>query len=135
MRKLASTLVAVAACGIGPGAGAEGLSGARPMVCAATTVFVCAPGAGCLTGPPDAVNLPTFWHVDPAAKRVRSRRGGGQERISAIDSVIERAGHIVLHGTDEGFAWSVSIDVDSGKMLFTGGKDAGYVVFGECTTP
>ena len=91
--------------------------------------------AGCVTGAPDAVNLPTFWRVDPGAKTVESRRADGSERTSAIDLMAMEGGRFVAQGSDEGFGWSLSVDSETGKMLLSGGSEQGYLVFGECTTP
>ena len=134
MKRMTMLAVAVAAA-LSAGAGAQPLDGKQPVLCAATTVFVCEPEPGCVTGAPDAVNLPTFWRVDPGAKTVESRRADGSERTSAIDLMAVEGGRFVAQGSDEGFGWSLSVDAETGKMLLSGGSELGYLVFGECTTP
>jgi hypothetical protein len=66
---------------------------------------------------------------------VKSRTAERGERTSAIESVTVEGGMLVLQGSDEGFGWNVSIDAATGKMLMSGGRDTGYLAFGECTTP
>ena len=83
----------------------------------------------------EAINLPTFWRVDPKAKVANSRRPDGSERLSRITNVSTEGGKLVMQGSDGGFGWTVSVDVTSGKMVLTGGSETGYLVFGECTTP
>lgn len=129
--KLLATLVLGSAT---TGAMAAGLDGTVPLICAATTSVVCAPSGKCVVGAPTAVNLPTFWHIDPVAKVARSKRQGSEERNSSITTVAAESGKLILQGSDEGFGWSVSIDATSGSMVLTGGSDVGYLVFGECTT-
>ncbi len=112
---------------------AQGLDGDGPMLCAATTAAVCEQNKSCVQGSPEAVNLPVFLWVDPAAKSVKSKRGGGEMRSSSVSTVVAGGGKLVLQGSDDGFGWTVTIDQASGKMTFTGGGDVGYVVFGNCT--
>ena len=132
VKMLAALLLGTAASG----ATAGGLDGKGAMICAATTTIVCASRGECVSGTPEAVNLPTFWHVDPAAKVARSKRpGAAAERVSKITTVAVQAGKVVMQGSDDGFGWSVSVDAASGKMVLTGGSDIGYLVFGECTAP
>jgi len=135
MNKTTGSLVALLLAGAAGGVPAEGLDGKTAMICAATTTVVCARGGECVSGTPEAVNLPTFWHVDPVGKVAKSRRPGGEQRTSAIKTVSLEGGSLVLQGSDEGVGWSVSVARDSGKMVLTVGSDIGYLVFGECTTP
>lgn len=130
-KALAAVLLGVAASAVT----AEELNGSGSFICAATTAFVCSRQGTCVTGTPEAVNLPTFWHVDPVAKQAKSRLPGGVERVSAITTVTLDSGTLVVQGSDDGFGWSVSIDTQSGRMVLAGGNDTGYLVFGECTTP
>jgi len=128
----------LAALGLGAmasGAGAAALDGESRIICAATQAVVCESAGDCVTGAPEAVNLPVFWHVDPKAKQVRSRTQANGERTSAIKSVTPEGGKLVLQGSDEGFGWSLTVDTSSGRMLLSSGSDVGYLVFGECTTP
>ena len=135
MSKTSKTLAALLLPAAASGVAAEGLDGTSPMICAATTSIVCARQGQCVSGAPEAVNLPTFWHVDPAAKTATSRRPGGAVRSSAIRTVSLEGGTLVMQGSDDGFGWTVSVDGSNGKMVLTGGSETAYLVFGECTTP
>ena len=135
MRVNKVTLVMLAASAVCAAASAHALDSSQKMICAATTVYVCDASSDCVTGAPGAVNLPTFWHIDPGAKVISSKQAIESRRTSSIDTVAEEGGHIVLQGSDEGFAWSISIAKETGRMLATAGRDTGYLVFGECTTP
>ena len=131
MRVVAALALGAAASG----AGAAGLDGESRMICAATQAVVCQSAGDCVTGAPEAVNLPVFWHVDPKAKVVKSRTAERGERTSDVTTVETEGGHLVLQGSDEGFGWSLTVNSASGAMLMSGGQDVGYLVFGECTTP
>ena len=128
-------LAALALGAAATGAAAEGLDGKSRMICAATQAVVCQDAGDCVTGAPTAVNLPVFWHLDPAKMTVRSKGADGSERSSAIDTMNSEGGKLVMQGSDEGFGWSLAVDAASGRMLLAGGKDVGYLVFGECTAP
>jgi hypothetical protein len=135
MSKTTKTLTALLLSAAAGGVAAEGLDGKSPMICAATTSIVCARQGQCVSGTPEAVNLPTFWHVDPTAKVAKSRRPDGEVRRSGIRTVSMEGGTLVLQGSDEGFGWTVSVDSSNGKMVLTGGSETAFLVFGECTTP
>jgi hypothetical protein len=134
MNKATRLWVTLALGAASASAAAEGLDGTAAMLCAATSSVVCASGETCVAGAPGTVNLPVFWHVDPVAKTVRSKSADGSKRESAIATVSSSGGKLVMQGADEGFGWSVSIDPSSGAMVLTGGRDVGYLVFGECTS-
>ncbi len=113
---------------------AGNLDGSGPLLCAATSTAVCEQHKDCVQGPPEAVNLPVFWRVDPANKTVQSKRQDGEQRSSSVATMATDESTLVLQGFEKGLGWSVSINRASGKMILTGGRDAGYVVFGNCTT-
>ena len=104
-------LAALALGAAATGAAAEGLDGKSRMICAATQAVVCQDAGDCVTG------------------------ADGSERSSAIDTMNSEGGKLVMQGSDEGFGWSLAVDAASGRMLLAGGKDVGYLVFGECTAP
>lgn len=133
MINMAKTLGAFVLAAASTGAVAEGLDGSGPILCAATSTAVCEQHRECVLGPPEAVNLPVFWHVDPVTKTVKSKRGAGEVRSSTVTTVTKNGGMLILQGSDEGLGWSVSINPSSGKMVLTGGRDIGYLVFGTCT--
>jgi len=127
------SLTGLALATLASAAVAADLDGKSRMICAATQAVVCESAGDCVTGAPGAVNLPVFWQFDPAAKAVTSRVHAGGERTSAIDIINHEGGKLVLQGSDEGFGWSMTVDSADGRMLLTGGRDVGYLVFGECT--
>ena len=133
MRHSLKTMAALALGAACTGAAAEGLDGTTPILCAASTVVVCARPGECVVGPPEAVNLPVFWHIDPAGKTIQSKRESGETRKSGITTVSASGGKLVLQGSDEGLGWSVSVEQANGRMVLTAGREDGYVVFGACT--
>ena len=115
--------------------GAQGLDGTGKFLCAATSSVVCERSGKCLSALPETLNLPVFWHVDPVAKTVQSKRPDGVVRSSQIAAVALSGEMLVMQGSDDGFGWSVSIERASGGMVLTGSRDLAFVVFGNCTAP
>jgi len=112
---------------------ADMIDGAKPFICAATTATLCEPHADCTQGPAESVNIPLFLRVDLKAQAVESIREDGARRVSKVTSTEESDGHMILHGSEQGLAWSASISKKTGKMIVTGGRDNGFIVFGACT--
>ena len=113
---------------------ASAFDGAAPLICAATTSAVCEENADCVQGPPTAVNLPLFWRLNFAEKMVTSAHDAGHKRTSSIGTTLADGGRLVVQGIEKGFGWTMSIDQTTGTMVMSGGREAGYVVFGGCTT-
>ena len=79
MMNKAIGVAALLLIGNGSAAFAAGaLDASAPLLCAATSTVVCEQHNDCVQGPPEAVNLPVFWRVDPVKKTVQSKRQGGE---------------------------------------------------------
>lgn len=112
---------------------AGAFDGSAPLICAATSAAVCDEGADCVQGSAKTVNLPLFWRLDFANKVAESAGDAGNKRRSKIVTVTADADRLVVQGSEKGFGWNMSIDQATGNMVMTGGRVAGYVVFGGCT--
>lgn len=113
---------------------AAAFDGKAPLICAATSSAVCEENTDCVQGSPTAVNLPLFWRLNFAEKMVTSAHDAGNKRSSSIGTTLVDGERLVVQGIEKGFGWTMSIDQATGNMVMSGGREAGYVVFGGCTT-
>jgi len=131
MRKpLHSRLVAIALGALFTHAavGAD-FDGSKPLICAAIEANDCAFGANCIKGVAEDVNLPQFVRVDLTDNTITARG-----RTSAIRNHTRASGMLVIHGFENGRAWSITISERSGKLVGAiAGDEEGFLVFGACT--
>jgi len=134
MSNLTIAGMSIVLCTAATAAAAADLNATQPLLCAARSAAVCEEHGACATTLPEAVNLPAFWKIDPAAKTVESRRADSDTpRTSQISKVALSGGWLILQGDEDGLGWTVTIAADTGKMILSGGRDIGFVVFGACT--
>ncbi|MDH3997627.1 MAG: hypothetical protein OET90_02205 [Desulfuromonadales bacterium] len=118
---------------------AQNFDGKTPMLCALVDVNECHPGEDCQRFSAASVGLPTFVKVDVEGQVLRSA-DPDTEKVTAIKSVARIDGNIILQGAEDGdseeddsVGWTLSIDQESGKMIFSASRElAGFVVFGSC---
>lgn len=107
--------------------------GKTPLICALTDLQSCAPDHGCRRASASDVNMPTFLHIDIAAKAINGQRPDGEKVTTAIETVQQNSQGLVLQGIDGGRSWNAVIDADGQLSVAAIGIDAGFLVFGECT--
>lgn len=75
------------------------------------------------------MGAPGFMRIDFAKKVVV-----GPKRTSPIVSIEMTTAQVLLQGTELGFAWSIALDRESGRMIATIADRAGaFLMFGACT--
>lgn len=123
---------------------AEKYDGSKPLVCSVIDVIECAPGGDCLRSDAASVNLPYFVRVDVAEKTLKVPQHEGNVRVSPIKMVtMHLDGKMILQGAEDGsrleddaIGWTMSIDEDDGRMIFSASREqVAFVVFGACTLP
>ena len=122
-------------------AAAGDFDGAKPFLCASTSVIECEPVAGCMQVAPESISAPQFLHIDAKAKRVKTTRGAGDKRSTQIKRVEHVDGKLIMQGAEDGvegvrdgLGWTVAVAEDTGKMVLTAsGDQVGFVIFGACT--
>ena len=105
--------------------------GSVPLVCAPIDIMECSAGGACDRRTAEEVNLPQFIHVDLKAKTLTAADGSRSAPIPQID---QTGGRTILHGGQEGRAWSMVIEGDTGRL--SAGvveREGAFVVFGACT--
>ena len=109
---------------------------AKNLLCATIETFDCVPGGECLRGTAMNVNLPQFIRINFKEKKISGIRESGEVLTTKIENMARIDGRLILQGIQEGKAWSIVITEPAGKMTVTVSDDqAGFVIFGACTTP
>jgi hypothetical protein len=116
----------------GGSAGAAGFDGSKDFLCAPTDVAECDAAARCERVSPSEVDLPAFLRVSVGKKRISNIEP--PERSTVIENVRSVDGATILQGAENGRAWSMVIDQQTGKLSGSIAEGAGaFVVFGSCT--
>ncbi len=119
----------VCACAAAPVYAAD-FDGSKPLICASVQAMDCIAGHGCVTGTPLEIGAPGFMRLDFVKKTV-----SGPNRTTAIQSM-ESDGQqqTILRGSELGFAWTMAIDRNNGRMVTSLTDVNGvFAVFGSCT--
>jgi hypothetical protein len=118
-----------------PAVAAADFDGSQPLICALKDNFECGPD-GCERVTSEAINLPQFLRLNFKEKQITTIREGAQVRTTRIENADSRNGKMFLRGLENDLVWSLVIADDSGRMILTiAGDEAGFVIFGACTTP
>jgi hypothetical protein len=131
-----SLCVVVACLGIAwPAAAAGKYDGSAPMLCAVTALNECTADGKCERTVPQTGNtLPTFIRVDLRAKTLSTTDGGARKTDIKGSSTVD--GQLMLQGGENGKAWNMVVNSDTGRW---GGSvvedDGSFALFGACTLP
>jgi len=111
---------------------AASFDGSVPLMCAAIEILECSADGECHRRTAENVNLPRFIKLDFAKKTMSG--AGGDQRTAPINNFERSNGRIIMHGGQEGRAWSLVIDGGNGNMSAgVVDHDFAFVVFGACT--
>ena len=115
-------------------AGAEGLDGSQPLICASMEAYDCGPGEECHKGTAESIDAPQFMWLDFENKLARAKRASGEERTAKFETLTVDTGKLILQGVQGGMGWSMTIAQENGAMVLTAaGDQAAFVIFGACT--
>jgi hypothetical protein len=100
---------------------ASSLDGSEPLLCSIIDVVECSSDRECINGP----------------------QAEDDSRVTKIQMVTHIDGKLLLQGAEHGFegeddavGWTMSIDEDDGRMIFSASREkAGFIIFGACTQP
>lgn len=108
--------------------------GSKPLICAVIETFECGPGVECQRGTAEGIGIPQFLKISFNEKTISSTPGSGKVRTTKIKKVKSIDGKLILQGVQNGKAWSMVINEETGKVTLTASDaQAGFVVFGACT--
>lgn len=129
MRAVRGILCATLAVALAPLARGGSFDGTKPLICAPVRAMDCAIKEQCVTGTPDDIGAPTFIRIDFEKKVVI-----GPQRTSPVLFSDTSDQQILLQGNELGYAWTIALDRDNGKMVVTlVDRDGAFVLFGSCT--
>jgi hypothetical protein len=112
---------------------AEGLDGEGPILCATDLVFECGPEGQCLTGGPEAFDVPKIIQLDVMKKEAVTIRLTGEQRTVAVASTQITDTAIMLQGFQPEFSWSATIERSTGQLSLTAASTGvGFSMFGTC---
>jgi len=134
MTKIVGLALAVIVTVTGGTAGAEDLTGATHLVCAAVLATECFEDGGCEGDVPWNLNIPEFIEIDIEAKRLKTTEASGLNRATDVDHLQHVGGLIILQGFENARAFSFVISEDTGHLsvaIATEGK--AVAIFGTCT--
>ena len=118
-----------------PASAAGKYDGSAPMLCAVTAMSECEANGQCQrSAPQSGNNLPTFLRVDVKARSVSANDGSGRKTEIKGSSVVDD--QLMLQGIENGKAWSMVIESDTGRWGGSVVEDDGlFALFGACTLP
>jgi len=126
MRSLLAACVAMLSLGA---VDAAEYDGSKLLICANIEAADCEPGQPCAKARPEDLGAPAFIRIDIANKSIV-----GPRRTTPIVSMETSAQQILLQGTELGYAWSIALDTNNGKLTATLiDRDEAIVLFGACT--
>ena len=127
MRRL-SRLLVPAVLVAGPALAGD-FDGSRKLICAPAVAMDCGLGKDCVSGMPAEMGAPTFLRIDFEKKEVV-----GTQRTSPVLHLEKEAGQVLLLGVEDGLAWTLAIERETGRMHGTlSGRGGAYVLVGSCT--
>jgi len=130
MKKICHGAALLAAFCLAPGAVvAADFDGSKPLICATMEAHDCDAGETCTRVLPDNLGVPQFLRIDFAKQAIV-----GPKRTTPIRNIERSPDQVLLQGTELGFAWTLAIEIASGRLnaSFVNAENA-VVVFGACT--
>jgi hypothetical protein len=113
---------------------AADFDGSRPLLIAIIDVIECQPGGECEKVSPRDARLPRFFEIDFEKKEISEIGDAQDERRTAIQSMTQEEGLLILQGAQSGRGWSVTITEASGEAVIAISDPlSGFVLFGACT--
>lgn len=113
---------------------AADFDGSRPLLIAIIDVIECHPGGDCEKVSPRDARLPRFFEIDFKKKEISEIGDAKDERRTAIQSMTQAEGLLILQGAQSGRGWSVTITEASGEAVIAISDPlSGFVLFGACT--
>ena len=115
--------------------------GSKPLLFAAIEVYECSPKRGCSEIEAEDIDLPTFFIINFAEKKIMPTPESGRTASSTIERLENVDGMVILQGAEDGFkgvkdglGWTLAIEEDDGKAVLSASwRGAAFVIFGACT--
>lgn len=113
---------------------ADDLTGANRLICAAAKATECYLDGTCAQGEPEDWNVPRFMRVDLENKTLSTTRASGEQRSTALHSLIREGDRVFAQGSQSGRAVSLVLNQKTGVVSAAIVLDEHVLtVFAHCT--
>ena len=117
-----------------PMAFSDDISGVDRILCSSIEATVCTFEGGCEIGTPSLWGIPQFLEIDLKKKQVSTTAASGENRMTPATSLRREDGLIFLQGVENGRAFSLVINENTGVLSAAVAREGITVsVFGACT--
>ncbi len=124
----------VSLCGLAVPVYAATIDTSQRVICSSIRTAECGLSSDCIVGLASDINVPQFFFIDLANKKVEATRPDGSELDTSFTMTANDGEPIILQGAENGRGWSATIDRETGGLVVTvSGSDVAFAVFGACT--
>ena len=127
-------VIALAALSAAVPATADDVTGETEILCSTLRVKECFVDGGCVEGPPETWNIPRFTRIDLEEMTLTTTEASGESRSTPIERVEREGDGIALQGAENGKAFSMLLEADSGTASVAIALEGSVLAgFGYCT--
>ena len=113
---------------------ADSVANADRLLCSTSRVVVCFEDGECVESLPWELNIPQFVVIDTKKKTISTTKASNENRSTPIRTLQRDGGLVIFQGIEQGRAFGVVIDEESGLLTGSVARDGMSVsVFGACT--
>ncbi len=113
---------------------ADSVASADKLLCSTSRVVVCFEDGECVESLPWELNIPQFVVIDTKKKTISTTKASNENRSTPIRTLQRDGGVVIFQGIEQGRAFGVVIDEESGLLTGSVARDGMSVsVFGACT--
>ncbi len=113
---------------------ADSIANADKLLCSTSRVVVCFEDGECVESLPWELNIPQFVVIDTKKKIMSTTKASNENRSTPIRTLQRDGGALIFQGIEQGRAFGVVIDEESGLLTGSVARDGMSVsVFGACT--
>ena len=113
---------------------ADSVANADRLLCSTSRVVVCFEDGECVESLPWELNIPQFVVIDTKKKTISTTKASNENRSTPIRTLQRDGGAVIFQGIEQGRAFGVVIDEESGLLTGSVARDGMSVsVFGACT--
>ncbi len=113
---------------------ADSIANAERLLCSTSRVVACFEDGECIESLPWELNIPQFVVIDTKKKTMSTTKASNENRSTPIRTLQRDGGAVIFQGIEQGRAFGVVIDEESGLLTGSVARDGMSVsVFGACT--
>ncbi len=113
---------------------ADSIANVDRLLCSTSRVVACFEDGECIESLPWELNIPQFVVIDTKKKIMSTTKASNENRSTPIRTLQRDGGALIFQGIEQGRAFGVVIDEESGLLTGSVARDGMSVsVFGACT--